>query len=63
MRPVVHPVSGFLFDAESFTHAATAPQWVIAPAEPDRRELAKTRFYNNLKSFSNKQSRLHARCP
>jgi hypothetical protein len=31
MRPVVHPVSGFLFDAESFTHAAIAPQWVIAP--------------------------------
>jgi len=28
MRPVVHPVSGLLFDAESFTHAAIAPQWV-----------------------------------
>jgi hypothetical protein len=27
MRPVVHPVSGLLFDAESFTHAAIALQW------------------------------------
>jgi len=31
MRPVVHPVTGLLFDAESFTHAAIAPQWVSAP--------------------------------
>jgi len=31
MRPVVHPVSGLLFDAESFTHAAIALQWGFTP--------------------------------
>jgi hypothetical protein len=34
MRPVVHPVSGFFSDAESFTHGTTAPQWVNAPGPP-----------------------------
>src|SRR5688572_25133015 len=59
MRPIDHPVSGLLFDAIRLTREPSCRNGQraggILPTRP-----AKTRFYNNLKSFSEKQSRFPA---